>query len=152
MTPVSANVIDARAGAHISLENAGCWPAPSSGSALRAAGCLELYGEVTYVNRYAHDVIGFVRGRSSLSFAITGPLEWQLSAELRAAKDKNGEDYNNFADLGAGPRLRLLAPVHVDLMLAPHFGSYFGQQHLDPAPDPLHDLDLRAQAATSLEF
>jgi hypothetical protein len=114
--------------------------------------CHDLYASVTYINRFQHDVIGFARGRSSLSFGVTGPVEWQLTGELRVAKDSNGEFYNNFVDAGLGPRLRLLAPFRFDLMFAPHLGSYFGEHHLDPAPDPLHYVDLRLQAATYVEF
>jgi Sec-independent protein translocase protein TatA len=144
--------LDVRAGAYLGLESSDCWPAAQSGSAWGLAVCLELYSEVTYASRYHNDVIGFARGRSSLRFAITGPFAWQLAAELRVAKDVLGEYYNNFVDVGAGPRVSLLAPIHLYLMVGPHFGSYFGEHHLDPAPHPLSYLDLRLQLATYLEF
>lgn len=143
--------LDARVGAHLGLESSECSPAARSGSAWSFATCQELYAEATYVNRYDNDVIGFARGRSSVRFAITGPIEWQVTGELRVAKDSNNEYYNNFVDGGLGLRLRLLAPVRIELMFAPHVGTYFGLHHLDPAPDPLHYVDLRIQAATYIE-
>jgi hypothetical protein len=143
---------DARIGAHIGLESVDCWPAAHSGARWLLTACQELYGEVTYISRYQNDVIAFLRGRTSLTIAQTGPLLWQLAAEMRFGKDTNQEYYNNFADAGLGPRLRLLWPLKLDLMLAPHAGAYFGESHLDPAPDPLHYADLRLQAATYVEF
>lgn len=143
---------DARAGLHLGLESKDCWPAAQGDSRWRFVSCEELYGEATYVSRYQHDVIAFLRGRASLSVAVTGPLEWQLTGELRAGADTNGEYYNNFVDAGLGPRLRLLAPIRLDLMFAPHVGSYLGRHHLDPLPSPTHYVDLRAQAATYIEL
>jgi hypothetical protein len=144
--------LDVRAGANLGLESSDCWPAAHSGSRWDVAVCLELYAEATYVNRYDNDVIGFARGRSSLRLAITGPLAWQLAGELRVAKDTNGDYYNNFIDVGAGPRVSLLVPFHLYVLAGPHFGSYFGEHHVDPAPHPLSYLDLRLQVATYIEF
>jgi Tfp pilus assembly protein PilF len=143
--------LDARVGAQLGLESSGCWPAAQR-PRFRLSSCSELYAEVTYVNRFDNDVFGFARARTSLGFAVTGPVGWELTGELRGAKDKNDEYYNNFADVGLGPRVRLLAPFHLELMLAPHLGTYFGEHHLEPAPHPLHYVDLRAQLATYVEF
>jgi hypothetical protein len=144
--------LDARVGATLGLESGGCWPAALSGSRWQLSTCQDLYAEVTYASRYQNDVIGYARGRTALGFAITGPVQWLIGAELRAAKDTNEEYYNNFADAGLGPRIRLLSPFHLDLTFAAHAGTYFGESHLDPAPHPLHYVDLRAQAATYVEF
>ena len=84
--------------------------------------------------------------------AVTGPIGWEITGELRAAKDINNDYYNNFVDAGLGPRVRLLAPFHLELMLAPHIGTYFGSHNQEPAPDPLHYVDLRAQLATYVEL
>jgi hypothetical protein len=143
---------DARIGAYIGLESEHCWPTSRNGSYWELALCHELYAEASYVSRYKNDVIGFARGRSSLGLSVTGPVEWQLTAEVRAGKDLNEDYYNNFVDAGIGPRWRLLTPVHIDLMFAPHLGSYFGPSHGEPPPNPRHYVDLRLQAASYIEF
>lgn len=142
---------DGRVGAYLGLETDTCWTAPG-GVALHFSPCAEGYAELTYLSRFDHDVVGFARARGGLGLAVTGPLQWSLVLEVRSGKDSNGDYYNNFADVGLGVGLRLLEPLRVDLMLAGHTGSYFGDSNVDPPPANPGYTDLRLQVATYAEF
>jgi hypothetical protein len=144
---------DARVGADLFAETARCAESPErDGARLELVPCLEVYGEGAYVSRYDNNVIGLLRPRAAASYLVTGPVAWQVVAETRAAVDVNKDYYNNFVEVGAGHRFRLLTPARVDLLLSVHEGTYLGVHHLDPAPDPLRYTDLRLEAATYLEF
>lgn len=143
---------DARAGAFVGVETAGCAPKAGGAASLTFVPCAEGYGEAVYVSRFDHNVIAFGRARAAASYLITGPVAWQAFLEGRGARDLNSDFYNNFADAGVGQRWRLLRPARVDLLLGVHAGSYLGLEGRDPAPRPLHYTDLRLQAATYLEL
>ena len=110
------------------------------------------YAELTYLSRFDNDVVGFARARGGIALGVTGPLQWSLMLEARAGRDSNLDYYNNFADAGAGPGLRLLAPFRVDVMFGVHAGTYFGDFNVDPPPATLNYTDLRMQAFTYVEF
>ena len=147
--------LDLRGGAFAALETSRCRPELIDGG--RGVGptlvpCAEAYGEVVYVSRFSHNVIGQLRGRVGLTYLLTGPVAWQPEIEGRMLKDLDNDYYNNLADVGFGHRWRLLQPFSLDLMLGVHLGSYFGLENLDPAPDPLTYAEFRLQAATGFVF
>jgi len=147
--------LDLRGGAFASLETPRCRPEPidgGRGSGPVLAPCAEVYGEVVYVSRFSHNVIGQLRGRLGLTYLLTGPVAWQPQVEGRALKDIDNDYYNNLADVGFGHRWRLLQPFPLDLMVGVHLGTYFGLENLDPAPDPLTYAEFRLQAATGFVF
>ncbi len=144
--------LDARAGAFLGWETAGCAPEPSSVFTVGREPCAEVYAEAVYVSRFASNVVAFARPRLAVSYLLMGPMAWQLVAEGRIAKDRNDDYYNNFADAGLAQRWRLLRPLRIDLMLGVHGGAYFGLAGRDPLPRPLTYADVRLQAATYLEF
>jgi len=143
---------DARGGGYLGLETPRCWPSAGGGVSFGLVPCAELYSEITYVSRFADNVIGLLRGRAAATWLITGPVAWQVAGELRAAADRNGDFYNNLVDAGVGPRLRLLRPLLVDIFPSFNAGSYLGRANSDPAPKPLSYRDFRIQVATYLEF
>lgn len=143
--------LDARGGAFLGAETAGCRPRPG-GLRLTLRPCAETYAEAVYVSRFDHNVVGFGRWRLAATTLVTGPVAWQLAIETRAAVDRNRNFYNNFADAGVGHRFRLLGRVPLDVLVGVHAGSAFGIASRDPAPRPLHYVDARLQAATYLEF
>jgi hypothetical protein len=143
---------DARGGAVFGTETEHCWPVAGSGVSLGLIPCADIYSELLYLRRFNDNVIGFGRGRAGATWLVTGPIAWQFAGEARGSVDRNGDFYNNFAELGAGPRWRLLRPLHLDLFLSVNAGRYLGRANRDPAPNPLSYLDLRLQAATYLEF
>ncbi|WP_438000599.1 hypothetical protein WMF26_13030 [Sorangium sp. So ce185] len=142
---------DARGGAFFGAETGGCAPG-GEGVSWTFVPCAELYAEAVFVSRFDDNVIAFARPRLSATYLVTGPLAWQVVAEGRAAADTNSDFFNNFVDAGAGPRLRLLRPLRLDLALGLHAGSYLGREGRDPAPRQLGYVDLRLQAATYVEF
>jgi hypothetical protein len=143
---------DARGGAFFGAETAHCWPVAAVGATLGFIPCADVYSDLVYLRRFEDNVIGFGRGRAGATWLVTGPLAWQFIAEARGSVDRKGDFYNNFAELGAGPRWRLLRPLHLDLFFSLNAGRYLGRANRDPAPNPLSYLDLRLQAATYLEF
>ncbi len=143
---------DARGGAVLGTETAHCWPVAASSVSLGLIPCADVYSEILYLRRFDDNVIGFGRGRAGATWLATGPVAWQLVGEARGSVDRNGDFYNNFAEVGAGPRLRLLRPLQLDLFFSVNAGRYFGRANRDPAPNPLSYLDLRLQAATYVEF
>ncbi|HEY8430661.1 MAG TPA: hypothetical protein VIL20_19915 [Sandaracinaceae bacterium] len=114
-------------------------------------GCAEFYGELVYVSRFDHDIVGMLRGRLGINLLQTGPVLWQPHFELRALGGKNGDYYNNLAELGVGHRWRLLVPFNVDLVTTLHGGVYYGVQNVDPVPDPPLYLELRALLTSYVE-
>ena len=147
--------LDFRAGGYLDLAAPTCFPRvidDGRGSALIAEPCAELYAELVYVSRFDHNLMGQVRGRVGLTYLLTGPVAWQPLAEGRVYKDIDNDFWNNMADGGVGHRWRLLQPFALDLMLGVHFGTYFGFENLDPAPEPLSYAELRLQAATGFVF
>jgi len=144
--------LDARAGAYLGWETAGCAPPSGAEITLALRPCAEAYAEAVYVSRFASNVIAFARPRLAVNYLLVGPLAWQLVLEGRVAKDRNDDYYNNFADAGLAQRWRLLRPLRIDLMLGLHSGAYFGLAGRDPAPHPLTYTDVRLQAATYLEL
>jgi hypothetical protein len=145
-------VLDVRGGAFLGLETSRCWPAPEAGAVLGLIPCADLYAELDYVSRFAHDVVAYGRGRAGATWLLTGPVAWQLVGEGRAAFDRNGDYYNNFAEAGLGPRWRLLRPFRLDLFASVNAGSYLGRAGRDPLPERLSYFDFRFQAATYVEF
>jgi hypothetical protein len=137
--------LDARAGGYLAAETAAC---ASRGHAT----CAELYAEAVYTRRFDHDVQALVRGRLARAYLDTGALRWELFVEARAAADRNGDYYNNFVDVGAGPRWRLRTAVPLDVLLGGHAGSYLGRAYRDPAPSSLGYAELRILATTYVEF
>ena len=144
--------VDARAGVATYLETADCAPAPERTARVKLWPCLEAYGEAIYASRFDHDVIAFVRPRAAAGYLVTGPVLWQAVAEARAAKDKNNDYWNNFADVGAGHRWRLLAPLRVDFVLTVDAGSYYGLSAKDPAPSRLGYVEARGLVTTFVEL
>jgi hypothetical protein len=147
-----ATAFDARAGAFLSVESAGCRPSPSSGARFVLRPCSEAYAEATWLSRFDHDVVVFARGRAGATVLVTGPLAWQVLGEVRAAVDRNEDYYDNFVDAGAGLRWRLQRFLPLDLFAGLHAGTYLGVEGVDPAPTPLTYLDLRAVLTTFIEF
>jgi len=137
--------LDLRSGAYLALATAAC-------SQRAHATCAEIYAESIYTSRFDHDVQAFARGRLARSYLDTGALGWQLFVEGRGAVDRNGDYYNNFVDVGAGPRWRLRTAVPVDLLLGGHVGRYLGRASRDPAPSSLEYADLRILATTYVVF
>jgi hypothetical protein len=143
---------DVRGGAVFGWEAPTCVPRPDQRVGIVALPCAEAYSEGVYVSRFAHDVIGFARGRAGLSYLALGPVVSQWLVEARAGADKNGDYYNNFADGGFANRLRLLEPFRFDATASLSAGSYLGRSNTDPAPISLRYVELRLQAATYVEF
>jgi hypothetical protein len=137
--------LDARAGGYLGAATPAC---ESRGRGT----CAELYAEAVYTRRFDHDVQALARGRLARGYLDTGALRWELFVEARAAADRNGDYYNNFVDVGAGPRWRLRTAVPLDVLLGGHAGSYLGRAHRDPAPSSLGYADLRILATTYVEF
>jgi len=143
--------VDARAGVVAYVETRGCAPSPEATARAGFWPCLEGYGEAVYASRFHHDVIAFVRPRAAAGYLVTGPVLWQAVVEGRAAKDKNDDYWNDFADAGAGHRWRLLAPLRVDLLLTANAGSYYGSSGRDPAPARLGYVEARGLVTTYVE-
>lgn len=137
--------LDVRGGGYLAAETAAC-------SGRGRAICAELYAEAVYTSRFDHDVQTLARGRLARGYLDTGPVSWQLFVEGRGAVDRNGDYYNNFVDLGAGPRWRLRTAIPVDVLVGGHVGSYLGRANRDPAPTSLGYADLRVLATTYVEF
>lgn len=137
--------LDIRGGAYLALATATC-------SERAHATCAEVYAESIYTSRFDHDIQTLARGRLARSYLDTGALSWQLFVEGRGAVDRNGDYYNNFIDVGAGPRWRLHTAVPVDVLLGGHVGRYLGRANRDPAPTSLEYADLRILATTYVEF
>ncbi|HEX3765818.1 MAG TPA: hypothetical protein VHW23_44280 [Kofleriaceae bacterium] len=137
--------LDIRGGGYLATETAAC-------ARRGRATCAELYAEAVYTIRFDHDIQTLARGRLSRSYLDTGPVSWQLFVEGRGAASRNGDYYNNFVDLGAGPRWRLRTAIPVDVLLGGHVGGYLGRANRDPAPTSLGYADLRALATTYVEF
>lgn len=137
--------LDVRAGGDLVVEGAAC-------AQRGRATCAEIYAEAVYTSRFDDDVQALVRGRLARAYLETGPVSWQLFVEARGAADRNGDYYNNFVDLGAGPRWRLRTALPVDVLLGGHVGSYLGRAHRDPAPTSLGYADVRILATTYVEF
>lgn len=142
--------LDVRGGVVVSWASAACYV---QGGILEAGSwCAEVYSEGVYTSRFDHDVQGFARSRVGFTLAETGPVSWQMYAELRAALDINGDYYDNLIESGMGPRWRLNAPIRIDLLVGGHAGSYLGRENRDPVPDDRQYVDLRVLAATYVEF
>ena len=144
--------LDARAGAQLFWDTDQCRVPAIDGATWVAAPCLEGYGDITYVSRFDHDVIGMLRGRAGYGILLTGPVLWQPLIELRGFLSRNGDFYNNFAELGAGIRWRLLTPIAIDLLATIHGGAYYGIHGRDPLPSPTHYAELRLLLVSYLEF
>jgi hypothetical protein len=142
---------DGRAGLFAGHESAGCG-APGTATGWQLTPCGEGYGEATYVSRFDHNLIGFLRGRAGVTYLRTGPLLWQGLAEMRTATDRNHDYYNNFADVGGGQRFRLTGVVPFDLTVGAHVGRYFGVAGRDPAPARLGYFDWRLVGSTYVGF
>ena len=137
--------LDIRGGAYLGFATAAC---SQRGHAM----CAEVYAETIYTSRFAHDIQALARGRLARSYLDTGALSWQLFVEGRGAVDRNGDYYDNFVDVGAGPRWRLHSGVPIDVLLGGHVGMYLGRTNRDPAPASLPYADLRVLATTYVEF
>lgn len=144
--------LDVRAGAMFFTETRDCAPPPEKGVRARFLPCAEVYAEGIYVSRFDNDIIGYGRPRAAAGLLLTGPVLWQIVAEGRVGKDTNNDYWNNFADAGGGPRVRLLAPFRFDLLFTASGGTYFGLVNRDPAPSQLTYADLRVLASTYLEL
>lgn len=137
--------LDLRGGPYVALATAAC-------SRRAHATCAEVYAESIYTSRFDHNIQALARGRLARSYLDTGAVGWQLFVEGRGAVDRNGDYYNNFVDIGAGPRWRLHTAVPVDLLLGGHVGTYLGRANRDPAPMSLEYADLRILATTYVEL
>lgn len=141
--------LDARAGAFTSLASAACY---EQGGIIEAGTwCAELYSEVVYTSRFANDIQGIARARTSATYVETGPVSWQVFFEVRTALDRNGDYYDNFIDAGVGPRWRLRRPVPIDVQLGGHAGSYLGRENVDPLPMEHDYIDIRLLVTTYVE-
>ncbi len=137
--------LDVRAGGYLAAATEAC-------AQRGRATCAEVYAEAVYTSRFDHDVQALIRGRLARTYLDTGPVSWQLFVEARAAVDRDGDYYNNLADVGAGPRWQLRAGVPVDVLLGGHVGSYLGRANRDLAPRSLGYADVRILATTYVEF
>lgn len=144
--------LDVRVGVAGGIESDQCRLPTFDGVRGLLSGCLEAYGELVYVSRFDHDVVGMVRGRAGLNVLQTGPVLWQPVAEVRALGGKNGDYYNNLAELGVGHRWRLLDPFGVDLVTTVHGGVYYGVENVDPLPSPPVYLEVRALLTSYVEI
>jgi hypothetical protein len=144
--------LDARAGVLGGIESSECRLPHFNGMRALVGGCVEGYGEIVYVSRFNHDIVGMVRGRVALNLFQIGPMLWQPLFELRALGGKNGDYYNNLVELGVGYRFRLLEPFLIDLTTTLHGGLYYGVQNVDPVPNPPVFLELRALLTTYAEI
>lgn len=144
--------LDARVGVLGGIASDECRLPHFNGMRLFIGGCVEGYGEIVYVSRFNHDIVGMVRGRVALNLLQVGPMLWQPLFELRALGGKNGDYYNNLAELGVGYRFRLLEPFLIDLTTTLHGGLYYGVQNVDPVPNPPVFLELRALLTTYAEI
>lgn len=133
-------------------ETKDCAPPPERGVRAKLWPCAEAYMEGVYVSRFDNDLIGYGRPRAAAGLLLTGPVLWQIVAEGRIGKDTNNDYWNNFADAGGGPRVRLLKPFRFDLLFTASGGAYFGLANRDPAPSQLTYADLRVLASTYLEL
>lgn len=145
-----ALALDLRAGAYAGLETSRCAPS-SAGARLVLLPCAELYAEAVWLSRFRDDVVALARGRAAVTWLVTGPLAWQVVAELRGAADTNRDWYDNLADAGAGLRWRLSRPARLDLLVSAHAGRYLGVAGRDPAPERLTFTDLRLELAMDLQ-
>jgi hypothetical protein len=143
-------LFDARGGGFVSLASSACFE--QYGTIENETWCIELYSEAVYTNRFDNDVQGFARQRTSVTYANTGPVSWQLFMELRAALDRNGDYFDNFVDAGLGPRWRLRRPLPIDLQVGMHAGSYLGRENVDPLPMQHDYVDVRALVTTYVEM
>jgi hypothetical protein len=145
--------LDVRGGVVFYAETSRCAPPPVHGGKWGFTPCLDGYSEIIYASRFDNNVIAYVRPRAAATYLTTGPVAWQLMIGARAAKDINGNFYNNFVDAGPGQRWRLLKPFRLDLMVSANGGTYFGIARAgEPAPNPLHYFEARLEAATYVEF
>jgi hypothetical protein len=144
--------LDARAGAQLFADSDECRVPAMDGARFMAAPCLEGYGDLTYVSRFDHDVIGMLRGRAGYGLLLTGPVLWQPLIEVRGFLSRNGDFYNNFAEVGAGVRWRLVEPIGIDLLATVHGGAYYGIHGRDPVPSPQHYGEVRLLLVTYLEL
>lgn len=143
--------LDARIGVMGGIETSECRLPHYNGMRALIGGCIEGYGEIVYVSRFDHDIVGMLRGRVALNLFQVGPMLWQPLFELRALGGKNGDYYNNLIELGVGYRWRLLEPFVIDLITTLHGGLYYGLENVDPLPDPPLFLELRALLTTYVE-
>jgi tetratricopeptide (TPR) repeat protein len=144
--------LDARAGAFLAAQTARCWAAPVDGLRFRLDPCAEVYGEAVYASRFAHDVFALARGRAGATLLAAGPATLGVLAEARAAADRNGDWYDNLAEVGAGVRARLLVPFRLDVTATAVAGRYLGRAGRDPLPADLRYADLRLLVTTFHEF
>lgn len=142
--------LDLRGGAYLGLESERCAPS-AAGARLVLLPCAELYAEAVWLGRFRDDVVGLARGRAGASWLLTGPVAWQLVAEVRGAADSNRDWYDNLADVGIGHRWRLARPARADLLLSAHLGRFWDRGGSDPAPARLTFTDLRLEIALDLE-
>ena len=147
-----ATTIDGRAGFDLYAETERCAPEPHGGAAPMALPCAEFYAEGAYFSRFGQNAIGFVRPRGALTALVTGPLAWQGVLEGRAAGDAKHEYYNDFVEVGVGPRLRLLAPFRFDVLATANAGTFLGVHHTDSLPRTLGYTGLRVEASTYVAF
>lgn len=143
--------LDARVGVMAGIESHECRLPRFNGVRAFIGGCLEGYGEIIYVSRFDHDIVGVLRGRAGLNLLQFEFLLFQPLFELRALGGKNGDYYNNLVELGFGSRIRLLEPFVMDLYTSVHGGLYYGVENVDPLPDPPAFLELRALLTTYVE-
>jgi hypothetical protein len=144
--------LDARAGAQLFIDSDQCRVPAVDGAQFVSAPCLELYGDLTYVSRFDHDVIGMLRGRAGYGLLVTGPVLWQPLIEARGIVSRNLDFYNNFAELGGGMRWRLLDPFGLDLLATVHGGLYYGLHARDPLPTPQYYGELRLLLVSYVEL
>ncbi len=144
--------LDVRAGIVAGTHNDECILPNTNDVRAMVGACGEIYGEITYVSRFDHDIIGMLRGRGSFNLLMTGPVMWQPLIELRGLFGKNDNYYNNVAEVGAGHRFRLVDPFIIDLITSVHGGFYFRTQEADPVPDPPLYMELRLVLATYVEL
>jgi hypothetical protein len=142
---------DGRIGIAGAIESDDCRMRGYDGVRTLVGPCVEGYGEIVYVSRFNHDVVGTLRGRAGYGLLLTGPVLWQPLIEVRALGGKNGDYYNNRAEVGLGHRWRLLEPFVLDLITTVHGGVYYGVRNVDPVPDPPLFLELRLILATYVE-
>lgn len=143
--------LDARGGAFLSVESAGCAPPPAEGARLAAVPCADGYGEAVWLGRFDDELVAFARGRAGAGWLVTGPVAWQLLVEARGAANRRRAAGDPFAEAGLWHRWRLLRPARVDALVGVQEGRAFSLGATPPARRRAY-AELRFQLTTSLEF
>ena len=142
---------DARGGAFLGLESAGCTPAPASGLRLELVPCADLYSEAIWLGRFSDDTSIFARGRAGAGWLSTGPVAWQLLLEGRGFANRVSANGDDFVEAGVWHRWRLLRPLQLDALIGLETGRTVEVAGKAPARPGAY-TELRFQLVTYMEL